>query len=160
MKIRIETDDKLEEPEVIIRCPAINADVAQLQAALMDALSAENRILLEREGCEYYLSAEEMLFFETGAGKTWAHTADEVFETGMRLYALETALPGSFLRISKSAIVNVLHIYSIEKNITGPSIIRFRGSHKQITASRQYFKLLQDRLREEIAATAASVEMR
>jgi DNA-binding LytR/AlgR family response regulator len=64
----------------------------------------------------------------------------------MKLYELEQALPRSFLRVSKSAILNTAKIYSIAKNLAGPSVVGFRGSHKQISVSRRYFPLLTDML--------------
>jgi DNA-binding LytR/AlgR family response regulator len=146
MKIRIETDNSIMEPEIIIRCGEIDSEVVKAQRALLEAISAESRLQLEKDGKEFYLFPEEILFFEASAGKTWAHTTDEVFEAKLRLYELEAILPHSFIRISKSAIVGCSEIYSVEKNITGPSVVRFRGSHKQISASRQYFRILQDRL--------------
>ncbi|MDR0875735.1 MAG: LytTR family transcriptional regulator, partial [Clostridiales Family XIII bacterium] len=92
---------------------------------------------------------EEILFFETEGKKIYAHTRDEVFEAKLRLYELEELLPRSFLRVSKSAIVGTKAIYAIDKNPVGPSTIHFRGSHKKLSVSRQYFKILHDRLNRE-----------
>lgn len=146
MKIRIEIDETAEESEVIIRCARIDPTIVHVQSAVLDALAEEQRLSLFKNGMEYYLPPDDILFFEAVGGKTWAHTPDDVFEIKMRLYELEEMLPRSFIRISKSAIVGTKNIRSIEKNIAGPSIIRFGGSHKQIAASRQYFKILKERL--------------
>ncbi|GHU51211.1 DNA-binding protein [Clostridia bacterium] len=146
MKIRIDIDENAEESEVIIRCKTPDAEVVKIQQAVLEVLTAETRLQLTREDKDYYLLPEDILFFETMGGKTYAHTGSEVFETKFRLYELEESLPRSFIRVSKSAIVGTKHIYSIAKNITGPSLIQFFGSHKQISVSRQYFRILQDRL--------------
>jgi DNA-binding LytR/AlgR family response regulator len=37
------------------------------------------------------------------------------FEVKARLYELEAALPGYFVRVSRSAIASILHIYSIRR---------------------------------------------
>lgn len=66
----------------------------------------------------------------------------------MKLFELEEILPRKFVRVSKSAIVNVKHIYSVERNITSASLICFAGTHKQLYASRSYYKLLKLRLGE------------
>lgn len=66
----------------------------------------------------------------------------------MKLFELEEILPRKFVRVSKSAIVNVKHIYSVERNITSASLISFAGTHKQLYASRNYYKLLKLRLGE------------
>ena len=53
------------------------------------------------------------------------------------------------MRVSKSTIVNLDHIYSITKNITSSSIVEFAGCHKQIYVSRNYYKALIARLDEK-----------
>nr|WP_302466572.1 LytTR family DNA-binding domain-containing protein [Ruminococcus bicirculans (ex Wegman et al. 2014)] len=87
-------------------------------------------------------------FFETGEHNLNAHTSDDVFQVKMKLFELEEILPRKFVRVSKSAIVNVKHIYSVERNITSASLISFAGTHKQLYASRSYYKLLKLRLGE------------
>ncbi|MCL2493067.1 MAG: LytTR family transcriptional regulator [Clostridiales bacterium] len=147
MKIRIEIDPKADEPEVTITCREIDETIAGLQRAVAQAGGADaGRLRLMKEGREYYLPPADVLFFESVGGRTYAHTEAEVFEARLRLYELEELLPRSFIRVSKSAILGTTKIYSIEKNPVGPSIVQFRDTHKQLSVSRQYFRLLQDKL--------------
>jgi DNA-binding LytR/AlgR family response regulator len=148
MKIRIDIDEDAGEPEVIIKCRTVDEEIARVQTAVVKAASEGSRLHAVKADAEYYLAPEDVLFFESESGRTWAHTADDAFEVKMRLYELEDVLPHSFIRVSKSAIIGVTHIYSIARNITGPSVVSFRGSHKKLSASRQYFKVLQDKLNE------------
>ena len=97
---------------------------------------------------EYYLSPESVLFFETSGNIINAHTQSDLYQVKNRLYELEEILPHSFIRVSKSTILNVSHIYSLEKNITSSSIVRFNGSHKQVYVSRNYYKVLKQRIDE------------
>ena len=53
----------------------------------------------------------------------------------MRLYELETTLPGYFVRASRSAIISIIHVFSVQKGLTGLSLLSFRGSHKEIYCS-------------------------
>lgn len=92
---------------------------------------------------------EEILFFETESKLVYAHTRDNVLETEYKLYELEELLPGFFMRISKSAIVNLNHIYSIARNLTSSSVVEFAQSHKQVYVSRNYYKALVERLAEK-----------
>ena len=149
MKIRIDIDNKVEETEVIIRCRKVDDEVAKLQIAMLRALADGSRLRLTQGDREFYIDAEDILFFETEGKHIFAHTKDEVFEAGVRLYELEELLPRSFLRISKSAIVGTESIYAIDKNPVGPSTIHFRDSHKKLSVSRQYFKILRDKLNSE-----------
>jgi DNA-binding LytR/AlgR family response regulator len=146
MKIRIEIDERADEPEVTVRCRAVDEKIARLQRAITAVTGEASALRLTKDGGEYFLPPEDVLFFEASGGRTYAHTESEVFESRLRLYELEELLPHSFLRVSKSAIVGTSRIYSIEKNPVGPSAVRFRGTHKQIFVSRQYFKLLHDKL--------------
>ena len=58
-------------------------------------------------------------------------------------------LPGFFMRVSKSTILNINGIYAITKNITASSIVQFERSHKQVFVSRNYYKALKQRLEEK-----------
>jgi DNA-binding LytR/AlgR family response regulator len=150
MKIRIETDDNVNEPEVVIRCRDIDSEAIKVQAAILDALRGDRKLTLIKGDKEYYLPPENILFFEAVDGKTFAHTPNGVYEAKQRLYELEDLLPSSFVRAGKSVIIGTKYILAITRNLTGPSTVQFRGSHKQINVSRGYFKQLKDKLSERI----------
>lgn len=78
-----------------------------------------------------------------------AHTAEKLYVTDYKLYELEESLPGNFMRISKSAIVNLDHIYSITRNLTASSLVEFYGTLKKVYVSRNYYKALVERLGEK-----------
>ena len=149
MKIRIEVDETFSNEEVIVRCKQLNSKVLKLQQLLEQAMTETNQFVFFKEETEYYLSNEEVLFFETDRGVVHAHTVDDVFETKYKLYELEELLPRAFVRISKSAIVNTDKIYSIHRNLTSSSLIEFQHTHKQIYVSRSYYKLLKDKIEEK-----------
>ena len=71
---------------------------------------------------------------------------DRIFTCGYKLYELEELLPGSYMRISKSAIANLDYIYSITRNLTASSVVEFSGSGKKAMVSRGYYKMLVDKL--------------
>jgi DNA-binding LytR/AlgR family response regulator len=148
MKIRIETDERVDQPEVTIRCRAIDDEVLGIQTAIASALKTATRLVLTRGGKEYFLPPEQVLFFEAVDGKTFAHTASSVFETKFKLYELENALPSSFARASKSAIIGTRWVLAVKRNLAGPSLVQFRGSHKQINVSRGYYQQFINNLNE------------
>ena len=45
---------------------------------------------------EFYLTLDDILFFETVGNAVAVHTADQIYQTKLRLYELEEILPGSF----------------------------------------------------------------
>lgn len=147
MKIHIEIDEALQEEEVIVRCPRLSARVKQLQEALSQ-ISPVDKFPLYKKDTEYYIPLAEILFFETGIHGVEAHTVDDIFETRHRLYELEELLPGSFMRISKSAILNTRKVYAVTRNLTAASAIEFQRTHKQVYVSRSYYKPLKTKLEE------------
>lgn len=148
MVIRINIDNNINEDEVIINCKDINSDIKQIQSYIT-SLNSKNKFSFYKKDVEYFLSINDILFFETTDNSICAHTVDDVFETKYKLYELENILPNNFIRISKSSIININHIYSIEKNITSSSVVKFNKSYKQVYVSRMYFKSLRERMEEK-----------
>ncbi len=141
------TDDDAQE-EIVIRCKEITPRIIRFQQLLSEKLSDTRQLCFFKGSTEYYIDAEQILFFETDGSSVTAHSTKEVFETRMKLYELETVLGNGFMRISKSAIVNLRKIYSISRNVTASSAIEFAGTHKQVYVSRAYYKILKERLEE------------
>lgn len=146
MKMRIEIDESLTEEEVIIRCRQLNKEVAKLQQLLSNATYEERKLLLEKDGKDYFIAVGDILFFETQDKKVFVHTGREVYGSKYKLYELEKMLPYSFMRVSKSTILNTKQIYSISWNIASSSVVEFLNTHKKVFVSRTYYKVLKERL--------------
>ncbi len=149
MRVVIEVNEELTEECIVIKCQKLDERIVKLQSLLSEHIDSDRDILLHKEGKEYYMPLEKLLFFETENRQIWAHTSDEMYETDYKLYELEEMLPGSFMRVSKSTIINLNHIYSITKNITAASVVEFNGSRKKVYVSRNYYKALIERLDEK-----------
>lgn len=149
MKVKIEIDEGLQEEEVVIRCRKMDENIIRIQSAVMEGTQGKMHIVLKSKETEYYMPLQDILFFETENKIIFAHTRENMFETDYKLYELEELLPGSFMRISKSSIVNLYHIYSITRNLTASSVVEFVNSHKQMYVSRNYYKPLVERLAEK-----------
>ena len=140
--------DGIEEEEVVIRCRELSSTVNDIQKAITEKISKTPKMVFYKEKDEYYFPVANVLFFETDNDTVYAHTAADVFKTDFKLYELQKFLPDKFVRISKSAIVNTVHILSISKNLASSSLIKFHKSHKQIYVSRLYYKDLKQKLTE------------
>ena len=151
MKIRVEIDDRLneDEEEVVIRCSSLSEEVMMLQKQVSEIVSSKLKLEVFKQDKVLYLKPEEILFLETADNFLAVHTAKDIFSAKQRLYELEEILPSPFVRISKSAIVNITKIRSVKRNITGPSEIEFEGTIKRAYASRNYLKQLMNRLEEK-----------
>ena len=146
MKVRIELDPQMDEPEMIIRAPRLTEDVARLQQLILEQKMTPLTFYKDRS--EYSVDVSKILFFETDGEKIYGHTREEAYEVRQKLYELEEILPIAFCRISKSTIVNTKQIYSIEKSFSGTSTVNFYQTHKQVHVSRHYYQLLKERLKE------------
>ncbi len=146
MKVKIEIDESLQEEEILIRCPALNDSVTEIYQELSRLEHSNQKLVLFQGNKEFYIPIQEILFFETTDCCICAHTANEMYQIKLRLYELEELLPGEFMRVSKSTILNLNHIYSITRNLTASSAVELLHSHKQVYVSRYYFKALKCRM--------------
>lgn len=149
MKVRIDIDKDLKENEILIRCSNLDEHIQKVYDTLMNLSGESGQLLLHKGNVDYYLPLDSILFFETMESSISAHTANDVFETDYRLYELEELLPGYFMRVSKSTILNLNHIYSISRNLTASSEVQFLNTHKRVFVSRYYYKTLKLRLEEK-----------
>ena len=146
MKVRIELDPQMDEPEMIIRAPRLTEEVTRLQQLILEQKMTPLTFYKDRS--EYFVDVSKILFFETDGEKIYGHTREEAYEVRQKLYELEEILPVAFCRVSKSTIVNTKQIYSIEKSFSGTSTVNFYQTHKQVHVSRHYYQLLKERLKE------------
>lgn len=153
MKIKIESDSSISENEIIIRCPEISEEILSLQKELLKVIKFSNsksviKLTFIKEDKEFFFPLDDVLFFETDGNSVFGHTKEDSYLISYRLYELEELLPLNFVRIAKSAIVNVNHIFSVTRNITSSSQIKLSNTHKTLYVSRYYYKDLKSKLME------------
>ncbi|GAA2841203.1 LytTR family DNA-binding domain-containing protein [Pediococcus damnosus] len=146
MKIRLEVDNTLQEPEVIIKASNHDPNVEKIKK-LLEKVSLTNTLTCYQGSTEYFINLDTILFIETADRRLQVHTKDNIYISKDHLYALADRLPGYFLQISKSALINLYQVNALNKSISN-CLISFQNSNKQIYASRRYYKQLQERLNE------------
>lgn len=147
MKIRIEICGEGEE-EIIIRARTHDERIDRIEGALEGIVKSRRELTLYIGNVEYYIPVTDILFFETDGGRVCAHTSAGMYTAHYKLFELENILPSSFVRISKSAIANVMKISSLSRELVGNGEITFSGSDKRTYFSRAYYKILRDRIEE------------
>jgi DNA-binding LytR/AlgR family response regulator len=148
MKVRIERAGQEQAEEVVVYCRNVTPEVEAFARQITHMAVNNPQPSFFRGDEQFYLTFREILFFETDSEKVFAHTTASAYETPMRLYELEKCLPGYFARVSRSAIVNTLQVFSIRKGLTGVSQINFRNSAKVIYGSRMFSQNLYQRMEE------------
>ena len=78
MKVRIELDPSMDEPEILIRAPRLTQELAQLQESILKKKLVPLAFYKDRS--EYFLDLANILFFETDGEKIFGHTKDEAYE--------------------------------------------------------------------------------
>ncbi|KXT75241.1 LytTR family DNA-binding domain-containing protein [Streptococcus sp. DD12] len=146
MRVRIEIDNQLKEAEVLIKAPAWTDEVREIYHQLEQSPSPS--LTFYKGTGQYFLSLDEVLFFETEGPRVYAHTKGEAYEVHFKLYELEELLPARFSRISKSTIANLGQIYSIEKSFSGTSTLAFYETYKEVHVSRHYYHSVKDKIKE------------
>ena len=153
MQVRIEQVGEGQAEEVVVYCRKITPDVEALVERIRQSGPDTLTISFFKGDEQVYLSLREILFFETEGEKVYAHTTNNAYEVRQRLYELEAMLPAYFVRVSRSSIVSILHVFSIQKSLTRVSLVSFRQSHKEVYASRIYsqelFRKMNERYRYE-----------
>jgi len=139
----------------------IAASVGSLQQTLRDSqpVVAPTRLVGERDGAFYLIDAAEVEFFESSGNYVLFHVKGQDRQYSMRstLHSMEERLdPASFLRISRSTIVNLAHVAAIERN--EDSAFRFvMNTHGRVAVGRTYRMTVAEFVRSSRKPTLQSV---
>lgn len=142
MKITLESVC-LPETEVIIRGDIGSSEVSALLQLLQR--KASDKIVLYREDEQFIIPTGDIVFLETSGNKLLAYTQSDCYEARQKLYEMRQLLPThAFAQISKSTIVNIDHVKSIQAEFSGNYRIRLKSRKESLTISRKYFKDFKD----------------
>ena len=143
MKIEIDIDEKYPDTEVVIRANKLDSDVERL-VAMMRMVNMQ--IGVRKNDETYLLDVEKIMYIEAVERKTFVYTADETYESDLKLYEIEQELlERDFFRVSKQAIVNIRMIKSLRSDINRKIRITLKND-EQIVVSRMYSDELRRKL--------------
>jgi Response regulator of the LytR/AlgR family len=143
MKISIDENIKYGDIEIDIKCPMITEQIEEIIAQLS---LYNNTIIGKLDGSQHILKFSEILYFDTTDKKTFIYTDGKVYETPLRLYQLEEKIVGmSFIKVSKSAILNLKRVKIIDTKLNGKLIATLTNDEK-IEISRMYVPVLKEKL--------------
>ena len=143
MKLHLIPDPQAEETEVTVRYREMDGEVNRLIANLR---VMDKKLTGIRDGETYLLEPKSILYADTVDKKTFLYGQREVYETPLRLYEIEERLSGyDFVRVSKSAIVNLGAVRSIRPEINGRLLMTLVNG-EALEASRLYANNIKDML--------------
>ena len=144
MKILLEPAE-LGEPEVIIRGDIAGAEVASILQLL--GKRSSGKLLVYQHDEQFLLDAAEIVYLETAESRVNVHTAQGIFEARQKLYELKELLHShTFAQISKSTVVNINWVKSIQAEFSGNYRIKLKNRKESLTVSRKYFKEFKSRI--------------
>ena len=146
MEIRVKKIAK-EEPEMVeIGCHEISDEVKEIVAFVK---SRQGQLSGRVDGRQYEIAISDILYVESVDNRTFLYTAEQFYETKQRVYELEEVLKKKhFLRISKSTLLNLMKVRSIQPALNGRfSAVLSNG--EEIIISRKYVSDLKNTLKGE-----------
>lgn len=131
---------ELAEPEVIVRGD-LTSDEVQNIVGLLSGKQSARKMFFYKGDREYLFDLREVAYFEAAKSGAAAHIRGGIFIAPERLYVLEAALrPKGFVRISKSVVVNVEYVSSVESEFSGNYVAYLKNGGERLTISRKYVK--------------------
>lgn len=144
MKIKVESAE-LPENEVIIRGDIASEEIITLLQFLKKRSSG--KMILYREEEQHIVDTDEIVFVEVNDSKVYVYTKQEIYEAKQKLYEVKELLGNkTFAQISKSVIVNINCVKSIQAEFSGNYRLKLKSRKEILTISRKYFKEFKDRI--------------
>ena len=135
-KINIEPIPEEEEESVVIRCHSIDDEVISLMNRLKESKS--NNIVGLKDEKIYQLKFKEIFYIEATDNITTIYCENDSYESKMKLFELEKAVPNNvFFRSSKSILLNYTKISCVSPDFNGRFNARLTNGDKMVI-SRQY----------------------
>lgn len=138
MKITLEQAN-LPENEIHIRGNITGEEITAL-LQFLGRTGTSGKIIAFREEEQFLLNPEEIVYLETGGNRVTICTARDTYESKLKLYELKELLAGQpFAQISKSTIVNIHFVKSIQAEFSGNYRLKLKDRPESLTISRKYF---------------------
>lgn len=136
MKIEIKLVPELKEPYAVIHTASITDEIQELVAAFE---TERSMIIAKADERTILLQPKELIMVRVEDEKTIIYTQTKSYTSHKRLYELERQLGKNFIRISKTTIVNIHEIKSIEVSFNGLMMLVMKNQCKDYI-SRHYLQ--------------------
>ncbi|MCR5743893.1 MAG: LytTR family transcriptional regulator [Lachnospiraceae bacterium] len=141
MEIKACIDEKYREMELHVCSDSMSQDVKNVMAELHDTYDY-TLVATDVRGDRHVLRPADVVYFAASAQKVTAGTFDETFTVQEKLYELEDKLPPNrFVRISKSEIVGIRMIKSMDLSVTGTIRITMKNGYETYVSRRNVARI-------------------
>lgn len=136
MKVSVELSVEYKDPYVVIYADEVTDEIQRVLELLRDQKEAFITAL-EKEENIVILQPKEIYMVRVEAGETIIFGETQKFRSRKRLYELEQQLGRQFMQISKSTLVNLSYMDSIEAGFNGTLLLKLKNGCKDYV-SRTY----------------------
>ena len=136
MKVEIKLTEQDHEPYAVLYAREITPAIRN--AAMLLEQERPNVISVVDNERIIALQPEEIAMIRVENEKTSVYTKAKRYESGKRLYEFEEILGNSFMKISKSTVVNLKHIEYVEPTLGGLMLLVLKNGCKD-HISRRYW---------------------
>lgn len=110
---------------------------AEIEAANNIASSKPERLLIKKLGREFLIQVQDIEWIEASGNYANLHIKDAVYPMRITMEKLEKLLPGNFVRIHRSTIVDMQQVKEVIPQDSGDYQIKLQQG-KELTLSRRY----------------------
>ena len=130
MKVKVITDDALNEIEVVINCPEHDEQVDRIVKAIETSLF---NIMGKLRGENYVLNIDDIYYFEAVDNRVFAYFEKEIYEVNYKLHDLtEILVQTSFLQTARTIILNIKKIKKVHTLVNGRILAELTNGEKMI----------------------------
>lgn len=144
MKVKV-TKAEADKPEYLeIFCHSVSDEVRDIVTFVR---SRDGQITGTADDKLYEIAVPDIYYIESVDNRSYIYTKNKVYESRQKLYELEEALAARhFLRVSKSALLNLMRVASIKPALNS-RFIALLFSGEQVVISRKYVPELKKALK-------------
>lgn len=136
VKVEIKMTETAKEPYAVIFTNEMTEAVRQAAAILEGAVSNKAITVTDNERI-FVLRPEELYMLRVENERAAVYTRTKRFDSGRRLYEFEDMLGVSFMRISKSVLINLQYLECVEPTLGGLMMVTLKNGCKECI-SRKY----------------------
>jgi DNA-binding LytR/AlgR family response regulator len=135
MKVTVEISDKYKEPYAVIYTNRMTDSIQRI----MDAVGLEDTLVTayQNETNIVILQPKDIYMIRIEDKDTIIYGAKEKYRSRRRLYELAGLLGKQFMQISKSTLINLSYMDSIEPGFAGTMLLKMKNGSKDYV-SRKY----------------------
>lgn len=143
MKLTVEERPEISETEITIKCQKKDEKIEKIVEVISTYFI---NVIGKKDGENYRLNLEDIYYFEAVENRVFAYVEKDVYEVNYKILELEEFLKNtSFLRVSRTVILNILKIEKVSTLVNGRILAILLNKEKMII-SRAYSKDFRNKL--------------